>query len=81
MLSDSIFETIEKLWDECVVHYDYSYQYKEQLVEVVTDLRMLLYELDLAGRKHEMSREGMKKLTLTEWDERVAAAPLSSWRR
>lgn len=81
MLSDSIFETIEKLWDECIVHYDYSDQYKEQLVEVVTDLSMLLYKMDLFGREDKMSRDEMKKLIVAEWDERIAAAPLSSWRR
>jgi hypothetical protein len=81
MLSDSVFETIEKLWTECVVHYDYSDQHKEQLVDVITDLSMLLYKMDLFGREDKMSRDKMKKLIVAEWDERIAAAPLSSWRR
>jgi len=73
MLSDSIFETIEFLLEACS-NYDYvDYgQYADDIIENITNMRMLLSRMD-CGENCHVTREKMKQFVIDDWRERFEA--------
>ena len=71
MLSDSLFEAAEEIWD-AVQRYDYAREFKDELIEMLTDMRFLQYKLDTPNFDHKLTREDIRLIVLQTWDERRA---------
>ena len=48
MLSDSIFEALENLW-EAIRHYEYADSYQERLIDGIVELALVVESLDYGG--------------------------------
>ena len=71
MLSDSVFDCLEAMW-EAIITYEYfdNEEYREQLIETLTEMQYLLHKLDAFGRPVQ-TREYIKKFINEEWDRRI----------
>ena len=64
MLSDSIFESLEILWD-AINNYEYSEEHKESLITAISKLSYILYKLD--NTEINLTEEQYKRYTLNRW--------------
>ncbi len=69
MLSDSLSEAIDTIW-EAVQNYDYSEAYKEEIVNGLVELSYVVYKLDRLQKDWAWSKEDIKQHVMTLWDEK-----------
>lgn len=67
MLSDSLFEIVEKLWEE-IRHYEYSDSYKNELINAITEMAFITYQLDRMKKDIIWTKEDMRKYVTDRWD-------------
>lgn len=67
MLSDSLHEAVEIIW-EAIENYDYSEEYKEDLVSALTKLGYIIYRLDRLKKDCVLSEEEYSKYVLERWN-------------
>ena len=69
MLSDTICEACEDIW-QGIQDYDYSEEFKEQLVTALVELSMIVYRLDHLEKDCTMTKKEMRELILKRWSRR-----------
>jgi len=70
MLSDSMHEACETIWD-AVQNYDYSEDYKEEIVAALTKLGYIVYQLDRMKNDCVWTEEDYKnEYVLKRWAKR-----------
>ncbi len=69
MLSDSLHDACETIW-EAVQNYDYSEDFKDELVDSLVKLNYIIYRLDRLSADCTWSEEDMKKHILKKWAKR-----------
>lgn len=73
MLSDDICEVLETLWG-AIQNYEYSEDYKDELVDAMTELQFIQYKLDNLKPDQTMKKEDIKRITLERWARRDCAS-------
>ena len=70
MLSDSMHEACETIW-EAVENYNYSEDYKNEIVEALTNLGYIMYQLDRMKEDCKWTKEDYKnEYVLKRWSSR-----------
>jgi hypothetical protein len=77
MFSDSLFEVIQEIW-KAVHNYEYSDDFKSDIINAVTDLRYIQYQLDTPYQQNITQKKHIKKLVEKMWDRAVAAREIST---
>ena len=68
MLSDSIFEALEDLF-QAVENYDYSVDFKDELIEAMTILRTIQWKLDHIEKIDAWARKKIDESVCNEFNE------------
>ena len=79
MLSDSLFEGLEVIY-EAIKHYDYSDDFKEELIGGIARLEYVVYKLDRLKRDQTLSFGEYRSLVVEKWDAIVLERDDTSFR-
>lgn len=69
MLSDSLCDACEEIWS-AVQNYEYCEDYKDDIVDALTNLNFIVYKLDRMKDDCKLSKKDIRKNVLKRWSKR-----------